>query len=78
MRRRTRREKLQEISFEVKETVVYRKILVGYDTTDREVLLGSVSTTLVRGAPCPLIVTPRGMHERDEGPHQAQEVATTS
>jgi nucleotide-binding universal stress UspA family protein len=28
----------------------------------RRVLLGSVSTSLVRIAPCPLIVTPRGMH----------------
>ena len=29
----------------------------------RRVLLGSVSTELVRSAPCPLIVTPRGMHD---------------
>ena len=29
----------------------------------RRVLLGSVSTKLVRSAPCPLIVTPRGMHD---------------
>ena len=29
----------------------------------RRVLLGSVSTALVRSAPCPMIVTPRGMHE---------------
>ena len=29
----------------------------------RRVLLGSVVTHLVRSAPCPLIVTPRGMHE---------------
>ena len=29
----------------------------------RRVLLGSVSTPLVRTAPCPLIVTPRGMHD---------------
>jgi nucleotide-binding universal stress UspA family protein len=29
----------------------------------RRVLLGSVSTDLVRSARCPLIVTPRGMHE---------------
>ena len=29
----------------------------------RRVLLGSVSTELARSAPCPLIVTPRGMHE---------------
>ena len=29
----------------------------------RRVLLGSVSTQLVRSAPCPLIVTPRGTHE---------------
>ena len=28
------------------------------------VLLGSVATQLVRSAPCPLIVTPRGMHEK--------------
>jgi nucleotide-binding universal stress UspA family protein len=28
----------------------------------RRVLLGSVSTALVRSAPCPLIVTPRGAH----------------
>jgi nucleotide-binding universal stress UspA family protein len=32
----------------------------------RRVLLGSVSTRLVRSAPCPLIVTPRGMHETGE------------
>jgi nucleotide-binding universal stress UspA family protein len=32
----------------------------------RRVLLGSVSTPLVRTAPCPLIVTPRGMHEMPE------------
>ena len=32
----------------------------------RRVLLGSVSTRLVRSAPCPLIVTPRGMHEEEE------------
>jgi len=30
----------------------------------RRVLLGSVSTPLVRSAPCPVIVTPRGVHER--------------
>jgi nucleotide-binding universal stress UspA family protein len=29
----------------------------------RRVLLGSVSTALVRSAPCPLIVTPRGIHD---------------
>ena len=29
----------------------------------RRVLLGSVSTELVRSAPCPLIVTPRGTHD---------------
>jgi nucleotide-binding universal stress UspA family protein len=29
----------------------------------RRVLLGSVAAHLVRSAPCPLIVTPRGMHE---------------
>jgi nucleotide-binding universal stress UspA family protein len=29
----------------------------------RRVLLGSVSTKLVRSAPCPLIVTPRGTQE---------------
>jgi len=32
----------------------------------RRVLLGSVSTRLVRAAPCPLIVTPRGMHHTNE------------
>ena len=32
----------------------------------RRVLLGSVSTELVRSAPCPLIVTPRGMHDTAE------------
>jgi nucleotide-binding universal stress UspA family protein len=32
----------------------------------RRVLLGSVSTQLVRSAPCPLIVTPRGMHHTAE------------
>jgi nucleotide-binding universal stress UspA family protein len=32
----------------------------------RRVLLGSVSTALVRSAPCPLIVTPRGMHDTSE------------
>jgi nucleotide-binding universal stress UspA family protein len=30
----------------------------------RRVLLGSVATLLVRAAPCPLIVTPRGAHEK--------------
>ena len=29
----------------------------------RRVLLGSVSTPVVRSAPCPVIVTPRGVHE---------------
>jgi nucleotide-binding universal stress UspA family protein len=29
----------------------------------RRVLLGSVSTPLVRSAPCPVIITPRGVHE---------------
>lgn len=32
----------------------------------RRVLLGSVATQLVRSAPCALIVTPRGMHDRPE------------
>jgi nucleotide-binding universal stress UspA family protein len=32
----------------------------------RRVLLGSVSTELVRSTPCPLIVTPRGMHDTTE------------
>ena len=32
----------------------------------RRVLLGSVATRLVRSAPCPLIVTPRGMRETGE------------
>jgi nucleotide-binding universal stress UspA family protein len=43
----------------------------------RRVLLGSVSWNLVRSAPCPLIVTPRGMHEsRKEAP--IAEVASAS
>ncbi|HEX6653141.1 MAG TPA: universal stress protein [Thermoleophilaceae bacterium] len=37
----------------------------------RRVLLGSVSTPLVRSASCPVIVTPRGMHE-----HSPDEAAT--
>jgi len=32
----------------------------------RLVLLGSVATSLVGSAPCPLIVTPRGIQERAE------------
>jgi nucleotide-binding universal stress UspA family protein len=32
----------------------------------RRVLLGSVSTPLVRSAPCPLIIAPRGMHDTAE------------
>jgi nucleotide-binding universal stress UspA family protein len=32
----------------------------------RRVLLGSVSTELVRSTPCPLIVTPRGVHDSAE------------
>lgn len=32
----------------------------------RRVLLGSVATHLMRSAPCPLIVTPRGMHDAPE------------
>ena len=41
----------------------------------RRVLLGSVSTNLVRLAPCPLIVTPRGMHDAAEA-NPSAEVAT--
>jgi nucleotide-binding universal stress UspA family protein len=37
----------------------------------RRVLLGSVSTRLVRSARCPLIVTPRGIHHSDEAPSRA-------
>lgn len=43
----------------------------------RRVLLGSVATQLMRSAPCPLIVTPRGMHERAD-PEPAAAVETTS
>lgn len=43
----------------------------------RRVLLGSVATQLVRSAPCPLIVTPRGMRESAE-PEPAAAVETTS
>lgn len=40
----------------------------------RRVLLGSVSTPLVRSAPCPVIVTPRGMHDtpRSSAAHAAR------
>lgn len=38
----------------------------------RRVLLGSVSTRLVRSAPCPLIVTPRGMHDTAEAAGKAR------
>jgi nucleotide-binding universal stress UspA family protein len=38
----------------------------------RRVLLGSVSTQLVRSAPCPLIVTPRGMHDTAEAAPSAK------
>jgi nucleotide-binding universal stress UspA family protein len=43
----------------------------------RRVLLGSVATHLVRSAPCPLIVTPRGMRETAD-PEPAAAVKTTS
>ena len=43
----------------------------------RRVLLGSVATQLVRSAPCPLIVTPRGMRETAER-EPAAAVKTTS
>jgi nucleotide-binding universal stress UspA family protein len=43
----------------------------------RRVLLGSVSTQLVRSASCPLIVTPRGMRETAE-PEPAAAVESTS
>jgi nucleotide-binding universal stress UspA family protein len=43
----------------------------------RRVLLGSVSTKLVRSAPCPLIVTPRGMHQ-DEAPVPRTKAEATS
>ena len=43
----------------------------------RRVLLGSVSTDLVRSAPCPLIVTPRGTHETARAARSAK-VATAS
>jgi nucleotide-binding universal stress UspA family protein len=43
----------------------------------RRVLLGSVSTPLVRSAPCPVIITPRGMHgEKTEEPAEALETAS--
>jgi nucleotide-binding universal stress UspA family protein len=40
----------------------------------RRVLLGSVSTPLARLAPCPLIVTPRGMHAVLKAEAEATEV----
>jgi nucleotide-binding universal stress UspA family protein len=43
----------------------------------RRVLLGSVATHLVRSAPCPLIVTPRGMRETAE-PQPAAAVGPAS
>ena len=43
----------------------------------RRVLLGSVSTKLVRSAPCPLLVTPRGMHETTEATGNAKVEATS-
>jgi nucleotide-binding universal stress UspA family protein len=43
----------------------------------RRVLLGSLATNLVRSAPCPLIVTPRGMRETAES-QPAAAVETTS
>jgi nucleotide-binding universal stress UspA family protein len=43
----------------------------------RRVLLGSVSTSLVRSAPCPLIVTPRGMHEAPRAAPDAKVAAAS-
>ena len=43
----------------------------------RRVLLGSVSTPLVRSAPCPVIVTPRGVHEHSPA-EPAKAVGTAS
>jgi nucleotide-binding universal stress UspA family protein len=43
----------------------------------RRVLLGSVSTSLVRSTPCPLIVIPRGTHESRE-PATGAEVGAPS
>lgn len=43
----------------------------------RRVLLGSVSTPLVRAAPCPVIVTPRGVRE-DADRKPAAAIATAS
>jgi nucleotide-binding universal stress UspA family protein len=43
----------------------------------RRVLLGSVSTSLVRSAPCPLIVTPRGMHEAPKAAPDAKVAAAS-
>ena len=43
----------------------------------RRVLLGSVSTKLVRSAACPLVVTPRGMHE-PTGPTGTAQAETVS
>jgi nucleotide-binding universal stress UspA family protein len=43
----------------------------------RRVLLGSVSTSLVRLAPCPLIVTPRGTHEAPMGAVDAKVAAAS-
>jgi nucleotide-binding universal stress UspA family protein len=37
----------------------------------RRVLLGSVSSKLVRSTPCPLIVHPRGMHAEEDAPAAA-------
>jgi nucleotide-binding universal stress UspA family protein len=41
----------------------------------RRVLLGSVSWNLVRSAPCPVIVTPRGAHEVEQGARSAEVAA---
>ena len=43
----------------------------------RRVLLGSVSTSLVRSAPCPLIVTPRGMRETPKAAPDAKVAAAS-
>ena len=59
---------------------MYRKIVVGYDSSERSraygrlrrVLLGSVSAALARSAPCPLIVHPRPAKPPvHAGPHLA-------
>jgi nucleotide-binding universal stress UspA family protein len=43
----------------------------------RRVLLGSVAWKLVKAAPCPLIVHPRGTHHESTAPRRAEENVTT-